>query len=337
MVNIREYLQTWKLKLRTRKTMSAVFHHTKKDEKRDEGQLQQRNPSFCSEPKHLGIGLDRTFTYRRHLEPLRKNLTSGVALKRRLAGSGWVGGATTLRTVTLALVDSTVEHCAAAWCRSAQTRLIGPTINDAWRTETGCLRSALADNLPLLSGILSAELCRRGATLSLSRRAIEPGHLLQSTFNLFWSFNLPSVNAQHLTSRRPFVLAAQHLIRSSDENRWSAGFWADHRWNPEWLENTTGLRISASNIGTYPPGLALPRPAWFRLNRRRIGVRRFCLHKWSMAPSAACECGAEEQTIDHVILYCPIHQSITRTAWPEGSGWCANRIASKRLPRDSAA
>jgi len=32
------------------------------------------------------------------------------------------------------------------------------------------------------------------------------------------------------------------------------------------------------------------------------------LHKWGMAPSAACECGAEEQTVDSVVLQCPIHQ-----------------------------
>jgi len=27
-----------------------------------------------------------------------------------------------------------------------------------------------------------------------------------------------------------------------------------------------------------------------------------------MAASAACECGAEEQTVDHVVLYCTIHR-----------------------------
>jgi len=27
-----------------------------------------------------------------------------------------------------------------------------------------------------------------------------------------------------------------------------------------------------------------------------------------MIPSSACECGAEEQTADHVVLQCPIHQ-----------------------------
>jgi len=27
-----------------------------------------------------------------------------------------------------------------------------------------------------------------------------------------------------------------------------------------------------------------------------------------MATSAACECGTEEQTVDHVVLQCPIHR-----------------------------
>jgi len=37
------------------------------------------------------------------------------------------------------------------------------------------------------------------------------------------------------------------------------------------------------------------------------GVRRFrfCLHKWDMASSAACERCAEGQTVDHVVLECP--------------------------------
>jgi len=27
-----------------------------------------------------------------------------------------------------------------------------------------------------------------------------------------------------------------------------------------------------------------------------------------MASSAACECGADEQTVDHVVLQCPVHR-----------------------------
>jgi len=58
------------------------------------------------------------------------------------------------------------------------------------------------------------------------------------------------------------------------------------------------------------PGMTLPRRAWVRLNRLRTGVGRFrsCLYKWGMASSAARECGAKEQTVDHVVLQCPIHR-----------------------------
>jgi len=45
--------------------------------------------------------------------------------------------------------------------------------------------------------------------------------------------------------------------------------------------------------------MTLPTKAWVRLN---------CLYKWDMAFSATCECGAEEQTVDHVVHLCPIHR-----------------------------
>jgi len=57
-------------------------------------------------------------------------------------------------------------------------------------------------------------------------------------------------------------------------------------------------------------GMALPKAQWVRLNHLRAVVERFC----SCSPqtvcyaSAACECGAEEQTVDHVVLQCPIHR-----------------------------
>jgi len=38
-----------------------------------------------------------------------------------------------LRMATLALVHLTAEYWAPVWCRSAHTRLIDPTINDAWQ------------------------------------------------------------------------------------------------------------------------------------------------------------------------------------------------------------
>ena len=156
--------------------MSAAFHLNSKEVKRERNvKCNRETLPFCSEPKYLGVTLDRSLTYRHHLEPLRKKVTSSVALLRRVAVSGWGTGATTLRIATLALVHSTAEYCAPVWCH-----LIDPAINNALRIVTGCLRPTPADNLPTLAGIQSAELRRIGATLSLSRRAMEPGHLLHS-------------------------------------------------------------------------------------------------------------------------------------------------------------
>ena len=123
MATLGEYLQTWKLKICTTNTMSAVFHLNNKEAKRElKVNFNNETLPFCSEPKYLGVTLDRSLTYRRHLKSLCKKLTSHVALLRQLAGSGWGAGATTLRTATLALVHSTAYYCALLWCSSAHTR-----------------------------------------------------------------------------------------------------------------------------------------------------------------------------------------------------------------------
>jgi len=241
--------------------------------------------------------------YRRHLESLRTKLISRVALLRRYAGYGWSGGATTLRTATLVLVISTAEYCAPIWCHSAHTRLIDHVINDALRIVTGCLRPTSADNLPTLAVIQPAELRRSGTTLTLGRRVMEPGHLLHSAFS-----RPSSAVARRLKSRHPFVPAAQQLISFSDNNNIHAAQRASMVRGVGGQPHKTPHFNSRLRY-TSPPNDP-PKRAWVRLNRLRAGVGRFrpCLYKWDMASSAACECGAEEQTVDHVILQCPVHR-----------------------------
>ena len=57
--------------------------------------------------------------------------------------------------------------------------------------------------------------------------------------------------------------------------------------------------------------MTLLRRAWVRFNRLRTGVGRFrsYFYKWGMTSSAVCECGVEEQTVDHVLQY-PIHRPL---------------------------
>ena len=62
--------------------------------------------------------------FRRHLESLRKKLTTRAGLLRRLEGSIYGTSATLSRTAILALIHYTAEYCAPVWCRSAPSRHI---------------------------------------------------------------------------------------------------------------------------------------------------------------------------------------------------------------------
>jgi len=84
----------------------------------------------------------------------------------------------------------------------------------------------------------------------------------------------------------------------------------DHQWEAEWLDNLVTLRSFIPDTSKQLLRMTLLRTDCVRLNRLRTGVGRFrsCLYKWGMSSSATCEFGAEEQTVDHVVLQCPIHR-----------------------------
>jgi len=170
MATAEEYLQTWKLKLSTTKTVPAAFHLNNKKATRElKVKYNNETLTFSSEPKYLGVTLDRSLMYCRHFESLGKKLMSRITLLRRLTGWLWLGaGATTLQIAILALDHSTAEYCMPVWCHSAHTCPI-----DALEIATGCLRPTPADNLPILADIQPAELRYNGATLPLLCRAME--------------------------------------------------------------------------------------------------------------------------------------------------------------------
>ena len=90
-----------------------------------------------------------------------------------------------------------------------------------------------------------------------------------------------------------------------------ASEWTNHKWNGEYCENASRLRAFVPETGARPVRMGLSRAAWVKLNRLRTCVGRFqsSMHKWGLAPSPNCECGASEQTADHVLTACPIHRA----------------------------
>ena len=198
------YLQKWKLKFSTCKTVSVAFHLNNEEAWRELFIIVDGSAlPYCAESMYLGIKLDRALTFRRYRESQRKKLPIRVGVLRRLAGSIWGTGATTLCTATLTLVHSAAEYCSPVWCSSAHTRLINESINDALRIATVCLRPTPIDNLFILADILPTELRRKRAILSQARRAQGPEHIVNKRL-------LPSLYRGHqqLKLRHPFVPAA---------------------------------------------------------------------------------------------------------------------------------
>ena len=308
MSTLSAYLQTWRLKLSYTKMVTAAFHSNNREAKRE---LKVYNNGrllpFCPTPTYLGLKLYRSLTFRHHLVALHKKLFSRVTLLRRLVGSGWGAGAKTLCIATLSLVYSTAEYCAPVWCRSAHTRLIDSVLNDALRIVTGCLCPTPMDHLPVLSGIQPAELHQLGTTLSLAYHgSLDPDHILHGLLSG------SSDNRQvRLRSRRPFVPGARNLLDNLARLGIHASEWTNHDWKTEYCENASRLCAFVPRTGARPVWMGLPRVAWVKLNCLWTGVGQFhsSMHKWGLAPSPNCECGASEQTTDHVLTVCLIHRA----------------------------
>ena len=146
-----------------------------------------------------------------------------------------------------------------------------------------------------------------GATLSLAYRgSLDPDHILHGLLSGF-----SDTRQVRLRSRRPFVPGAWNLLDNLARLGIRASEWTNHKWKTEYCENASRLRAFVPETGARPVEMGLPRAAWVKLKRLWTGVERFHLsmHKWGLAPSPNCECGASEQTADHVLTACPIHRA----------------------------
>lgn len=150
--------------------VTAAFHLNNREVKRALSIYNNGKPLlFRPILTYLGLKLDRLFTFRHHLETLRKKLSTRITLLRRFAGSGWGANAKTPRRAAPCLVYSTAEHCAPAWSHS--TYLVYIVLNNALHIVTECLRLTSTDFLSILSGIQTSKLRCLGATLSLANRS----------------------------------------------------------------------------------------------------------------------------------------------------------------------
>ena len=163
---------------------------------------------------------------------------------------------------------------------------------------TGCLKLAPTEYLPVLSGIPPAELRRKAATLSLAPQSLEPGHTLHNYFNRL-------MTKRRLKSRKSFVIEAQGLL---DQNT-NAPTWIHYTWKEDWTKNISRLHSFVTDVGPLPSSHEFSRSAWVRLNCLHTGIGRFgsLIYRWGLTTTAVCDCGAEQQTLEHLLYQCPIY------------------------------
>ena len=141
---------------------------------------------------------------------------------------------------------------------------------------------------------------------------------MSTAYAVPWSLDICSTQCSpvhrvgmHDIFHRDTQLYPQHN-NSSLELTTTTEVWRSGRINDGMRSGWRTLRGSTlSSMTSAPPFLEWPRQEQRGSGRLRTGVGRLrsCLHKWGIAPSAACECGEVEQTVDHVVLHCPIHWS----------------------------
>ena len=146
------------------------------------------------------------------------------------------------------------------------------------------------------------QLRRLETTLSFAYRgSLDPDHIL---YGLLSGFS--DTRQVRLRSRRPFVPAERNLLDNLARLGIRASEWTNLKWKTEYCESASRLRAFVPETSARSVGMGLPRVAWVKLNRLRTGVGRFhsSMHKCGLAPSPNCECGASEQTADHVLTAC---------------------------------
>lgn len=297
-----DFFRKWRLKPSTSKTEVSCFHLDNRQSMAElqvecEGQLLSHN----HHPKYLGMVLDRTLTYKKHLLNLRAKLNTRNNIINKLAATSWGASAKVLRVSSLSLVYSTADYCSPVWLNSAHVKLVDTQLNNSMRNITGTVRSTPTPWLPVLSNIPPPDLRRKQFLVREYQKAKNsPGTPLHEDLE---------VNHPHrLRSRRPPLRMAEDLV---NEN-----FNLQDKWKEKWEQSH--LRSPLFDFDAdRSTEFDLQRKLWTTLNRLRTchGRTKSMMKKWNYVEDASCDCGHENQTVDHILNECsifrpqfPLHQ-----------------------------
>ena len=285
------YYRSNSLRANPDKTQVTSFHLKNREAKRTlEVKWNNTDLENTPHPKYLGVTLDRTLSYKKHIHNTKMKVATRNNLLKKLSNSKWGCNASTIRTTALAMSYSAAEYACPVWARSPHASKLDPELNDACRSITGCLRPTNVEELYLLAGIAPPDI-RRDVCARVEKKKQETNAAFHSLHG-----QVPAERRLKrecfLSSVRPADFPAK-VIRCSE---WQ------HRQNLSPHNCAVNLDESLAKEHTSPWA------AWRCLNRLRTGVA--CSKEqrktWKyFNGDTTCECGQAPETTKHM-LQCPL-------------------------------
>jgi len=285
------YYRSNSLRANPDKTQVTAFHLKNSEAKRTL-QVKWNNTDLENTPypKYLGVTLDRTLSYKKHIQNTKMKVTTRNNLLRKLSTSKWGSNASTIRTTALALSYSAAEYACPVWSRSPHASKLDPELNNACRSITGCLKPTNVEELYLLAGIAPPDIRRNVcARVEKKKQETNAAHSLHG--------HVPAES--RLKSRHCFLSS----VRSAD-------FPAKVIRRSEWQrrQNATSHNCAVNLDESLATGHTSPWTTWRCLNRLRTGVTcsKEQRRKWKyFNGDTTCECGQAPETTKHM-LQCPL-------------------------------
>ena len=101
---LKHFFDKWYLKMNTTKSVSTIFHlNNHEANKKLNVAIDGHILPTDINPKYLGVTLDRSLTYKKHLEGTANKIAKRNCLLRKLTSTSWGASPKVLRTSALAL------------------------------------------------------------------------------------------------------------------------------------------------------------------------------------------------------------------------------------------
>lgn len=291
---LRKYFNDWRLIPNMAKTEVSCFHlNNKQAHMEPEVYFGNSLLRFNPHPKYLGVTMDRTLCFKKHLENTAAKINTRNNIIHKLCGTTWGANATTLRTSALSLVYSVAEYCSPVWLNSCHVKKVDTKLNETMRIISGCIKSTPIPWLPVLSHIAPPHIRRQEGLLREYRNIIANPLLPIHS-------DIPDIELGRLKSRSPPLLMASQLHKEH--------FSAHEKWKEYWETAAPPHIALTRDPNVRLPGMELTRREWKTLNRIRTshGLCRDSLHKWGLSQTPSCDCGNPRQTINHIVRECPL-------------------------------